>query len=222
MRPLPERDGVQAVQVVPIHEARNEPSSPAPPPANEPKRPAQMTPEELRDVEPDVVDYLFRSVDRSERQVALLPLDRFQVPRRDEQGHLILDETGELVLGRLELRLRPLHQAQLDEADRRCRRVWRTNDRGRREQVADQVELSSWYIWLALVEEDRAIFQDKRMWDRFKVGGAFEVIEKLLYAGEKIKAANAIRRISGIPLTLEDEQESGLLENLSADRAAGS
>jgi hypothetical protein len=185
----------------------------------QPPRPAEMTEEELQAAEPDVVEYLFRSVDRSVSEVATLELKRFEVPQRDADGHFQRDEHGRLILGPLCLRVHALYQRDIDQLQRRTRRVHRRDERGRDVQVADPVELACRTIEVALVPEDRELLNDHRMRDRFQAGDVAGVIANLLYAGEAIQAANLVRRISRIPLELRDEDTDLLGESSSAEDA---
>jgi hypothetical protein len=176
--------------------------------------PPMQTPEQLREQEPDLVEYLFRAVDAAPTRIAVVELRRFEVPQKDADGNWQRDENGRLILGPLILHLHALYQRDVDEVTRRSRRVKRRDERGRMIEVPDPVEQSCRMIEMALIDEDRALLNDKRMRDRLQAGDLPGVISKLLFAGETLRTANMVRQISGIPLELEDS-DTDLLKNSS-------
>ena len=196
LSPFPEgRDGV--LSLVPDNTPQRPPDA-APPPS-------QMTEDQLREAEPDVVDYLFRSHDASALRVGALELRRFEVPQKDADGRWIRDAHGRPILGPLVLHVHALYQRDIDDVARRTRRVKRRDERGRLLDVPDPVELACRTIEAALVDEDRDLLNDRRMRDKFQAGDVPGVIARMLYAGEALRAADLVRRISDIPLELTDE-----------------
>lgn len=178
------------------------PESPTP-------KPAQMNVEELKAEEPDIVDALFAEHERVASQVAVIELPEYHVPQVDDDGKLVRDADGKVVVGPWRIRVRALHQEQIDQAERKSRRVFRPNEKGKRESTADPVELTSWIIYLGTVPEDRQRpggWDDSRMWTKFKVGNGVDLIDKFLRVGDKTKIADAIRKLSNINM---DEDLAG-------------
>jgi hypothetical protein len=166
-----------------------------------------MTAQELRKGEGDIIDDLFRADDASKRQVGTIVLKRLQVRQLDDQGRPRKDEHGELVYGPLELRVRALKQSELDRERRKCGRIWQIGEDGNRENIADPTELSARFVAAALVPEDRERYlEDKRMWDRFGVGGPIDVLDAWLTAGELTQAGAVVMRMSGIHLDQRTER----------------
>lgn len=186
---------------------------------NQPKRPAQLTPEELREQEPDIVEQLFQARQALARRTVKVEIPDLLVDLVDDDGKLVLDpETGKPKKGPWHIRLRRLHQEEMAEAGRKARRVWTINEKGKREQGPDPVELNSWLIYLATLPEYRTRpggWDDRRMWERFKVGNGVELIEVFLDVGQKKRMTDAIARISSIVLDEDLVPNSSDVEELS-------
>lgn len=180
------------------------------------KRPNQQSQTELRDQEPDVVEFLFKAHERLERQTATVEIPDLQVPQLDDDGKLLRGPDGQPVLGPWQIRIKGLHQDQIAQAERKCRRIRRTNSQGKPEYSADPTEMASWVIYLATVPEDRQRpggWDDRRMWDRFQVGNGIELIDAFLRLGDKKRIGDAIEQLSNLNV------DDGLVPNSSA--AAG-
>jgi hypothetical protein len=186
---------------------------------DEPSRPQHMTEDQLKDAEPDIVDALFEASTLTARQVAVVEIERLQVPQYDDDGKALRSESGDVVRGPYAFRIRGLHHEQLLEADRRARRIKRPNERGKIEHIPDPVDIGNWVVYLGTVPEDRQRkggWDDKRMHQRYSVGNGPELIEKLLLAGEKEQAAAAVRRMSRLNLDEELVGESSAAEAASS------
>lgn len=189
------------------------------PPAHllpDPPRPQELTAQELRKAEGDLIDDLFRSDEKSKQLVGVLVLPRLQVRQLDNDGNLKRDAEGNLVYGPVELRLRPLRQSDIDRERRKCGRVWEIGDDGQRTNVFDPTELNARVVVQSLVPEDKAKYlDDKRMWDHFGAGGPVDVLDRWLTAGELSKAGAMVMKLSGIPM--DARMERLLVEQLSAE-----
>lgn len=69
----------------------------------------------------------------------------------------------------------------------------------------DTLRYNSEIIYTATVEEDRAkIWGNKTAWDRLGVLSALDLIEKVLFAGEKDKIIELVDKISGFDSSMEE------------------
>lgn len=176
-------------------------------PPGEPPRAQDMSPQELRRGEGDVIDDLFRADEKSKQRVGTVVLERLSVRQFEEDGSLKRDEAGELLYGPLALRVRALRQSEIDRERRRCARVWQMDDEGQRVNDVDPTEFSARLVALALVPEDRQRYlEDRRMWDHFKVGGPIDVLDAWLTAGELNRAGALVMQLSGMPINATVER----------------
>jgi hypothetical protein len=177
-----------------------------PPPA-EPGRPQEMSPQELRRAEGDVIDDLFRADEKAKQRVGTIQLAGKQVRQFNEDGSPQRGEDGALIYGPLELRFRPLRQSEIDQERRRCARIWQIDEEGTRVNDIDPTEFSARLVARAMVPEDRERYlEDKRMWDRFGVGGPIDLLDAWLTAGELNQAGALVMQLSGMPLTMAVER----------------
>ena len=176
-------------------------------PPEAPQRAQDMSQQELRRGEGDIIDDLFRADQQSKQRIGTVVFERLQVRQFNEDGSPKHDELGELVYGPLELRLRPLRQSEIDRVRRRCGRIWLVVDEGARVHVVDPTEFSARMVACALVPEDRQRYlEDRRMWEHFGVGGPVDVLDAWLTAGELNKAGALVMQLSGMPLNATVER----------------
>ena len=109
-------------------------------PPEAPQRAQDMSQQELRRGEGDIIDDLFRADQQSKQRIGTVVFERLQVRQFNEDGSPKHDELGELVYGPLELRLRPLRQSEIDRERRRCGRIWLVDDEGARVNDVDPTE----------------------------------------------------------------------------------
>src|SRR5262245_57918171 len=199
--------------------APNGAALPAPePPAREPKHPREMSAQELRAAEGDIIDDLFRSDDRSKQRVGTVAFERIQVRQFEADGKPKRDEDGELVFGALELRLRPLRQSEIDQERRRCGRIWEINADGQRVNEPDSTELAARMVLRALVPEDRQRYlEDKRMWAHFGTGGPIDTLDAWLTPGELQQAGAMVLKMSNIQMDARTERLLGEASSAAAD-----
>ena len=176
-------------------------------PPDEPKRAKAQSVDELRSQEPDLLEYLFKAAERTEREVGVVEFPRIQVPQLDDQGKAIRDKDGQPVLGPWSIRVRGLSHEQIEQARKKTRRTWTIDDSGKRVFVPDDAEMASWLVYLGTVPEDRVRWDDKRMWDHFGAASGPDLIDRFLLAGEKNKVAERIRKMSGITLDTDVVEE---------------
>jgi len=176
-------------------------------PPEAPQRAQDMSQQELRRGEGDIIDDLFRADQQSKQRIGTVVFERLQVHQFNEDGSPKHDELGELVYGPLELRLRPLRQSEIDRERRRCGRIWLVDDEGARVNDVDPTEFSARMVACALVPEDRQRYlEDRRMWEHFGVGGPVDVLDAWLTAGELNKAGALVMQLSGMPLNATVER----------------
>ena len=176
-------------------------------PPEAPQRAQDMSQQELRRGEGDIIDDLFRADQQSKQRIGTVVFERLQVRQFNEDGSPKHDELGELVYGPLELRLRPLRQSEIDRERRRCGRIWLVDDEGARVNDVDPTEFSARMVASALVPEDRQRYlEDRRMWEHFGVGGPVDVLDAWLTAGELNKAGALVMQLSGMPLNATVER----------------
>ena len=176
-------------------------------PPEAPQRAQDMSQQELRRGEGDIIDDLFRADQQSKQRIGTVVFERLQVRQFNEDGSPKHDELGELVNGPLELRLRPLRQSEIDRERRRCGRIWLVDDEGARVNDVDPTEFSARMVACALVPEDRQRYlEDRRMWEHFGVGGPVDVLDAWLTAGELNKAGALVMQLSGMPLNATVER----------------
>jgi len=176
-------------------------------PPEAPQRAQDMSQQELRRGEGDIIDDLFRADQQSKQRIGTVVFERLQVRQFNEDGSPKHDELGELVYGPLELRLRPLRQSEIDRERRRCGRIWLVDDEGARVNDVDPTEFSARMVACALVPEDRQRYlEDRRMWEHFGVGGPVDVLDAWLTAGELNKAGALVMQLSGMPLNATVER----------------
>jgi hypothetical protein len=134
--------------------------------------------------------------------VALVEFPRFQVPQVGDDGRELRDpNTGQVVLGPWTIRVRGLHQDELDDADRRSL-VKRIDERtGKDQWVVDPVARESWLIYLATVPDDRQKpggWDDRGTRDELGASNGIEVIDRKLRPGEKNGVLSGISQVSGV------------------------
>jgi len=179
------------------------------------KPPKALTVPELREEEPDIVGMLFEAEERHARQIATLEIPWRQVPQYDDDGHVLRDGDGKYVMGPFRIRFRRLTQEEVTTATRKAKRIWQVGDDGRRENAPDPTEVGNLMIYTATVPEDKARpggWDDRRLWDRYKVGNGTEVPSKFLTVGEWAAALQLVNKMAGLP---EDERFIPLSENSS-------
>src|SRR6516225_4851788 len=83
-------------------------------PPEAPQRAQDMSQQELRRGEGDIIDDLFRADQQGKQRMGTVVFERLKVRQFNGDGSPKHDDLGELVYGPLELRLRPLRQSEID------------------------------------------------------------------------------------------------------------
>nr|DAI40721.1 MAG TPA: tail assembly chaperone protein [Caudoviricetes sp.] len=123
--------------------------------------------------------------------------DRFV--RRDENGEPLFDENGKMILR--PFKIRALTQEENANLVKAATTVYRDRAGGKASDF-DKLKYSRSLIVAATVDPD---FSSKEMCDGCGVVSPLLVPEKILFAGEYQKLADAIAEISGIGVDLEEE-----------------
>jgi hypothetical protein len=159
--------------------------------------------------EPDILAGLFGAIDEAAVSVVVCTFPRFQFPMLDD-GRQILDADGKPISQPMRVRFLKCSDADIEAAQRRAT-TWVANPdvrNGPRVERVDQAKMRSWIIYNSTVPEDKALYWDrKELVSRLRAGNGVEVVDRLLDAGEKLQAVNAIYGHSGLMNQSESEVE---------------
>jgi len=159
--------------------------------------------------EPDILAGLFGAIDEAAVAVVVCTFPRFKFPLLDD-GRQILDESGQPRTEPMRIRFLKQSDADIEAAQRRAT-TWVQNPdvrNGPRVEQVNQARMRSWVIYNATVPEDKAAYWDrKEVVQRLRAGNGVEVVDRLLDAGEKLQAVNAIYGHSGLMNQPESEVE---------------
>lgn len=108
-------------------------------------------------------------------------------------------------------RIRPLTETEYEECRRKATR-WQRDARFGAMRVPEGLDLARYramLIYAATVEEDRARLWDNRAaWERLNVLNAYDLIDRVLLAGEKDAVVAKIDEISGFGADLEEQAKN--------------
>jgi len=160
--------------------------------------------------EPDILAGLFGALDEAAVAVVVCTFSRFQFTMRAPDGTAVLDASGKPVTEPMRIRFLKQSDADIEQAQRRAT-TWVQNPdvrNGPRVEQVNQARMRSWIIYNATVPEDRAAYWDrKEIVNRVRAGNGVEVVDRMLDAGEKLQAVNAIYGHSGLMTQSESEVE---------------
>ena len=158
--------------------------------------------------EPDILAGLFEAIDEGAVAVVVCTFPRFQFELHHVDGSLVTDDEGKPVKQAMRIRFLKQSDADIEAAQRRAT-AWVANrdiPGGPRVEQVNQARMRSWVIYNATVPEDKASYWDRpEIVKRLRVGNGVEVIDKMLDAGEKLQAVNAIYGHSGLMNQAESE-----------------
>jgi hypothetical protein len=147
----------------------------------------------LADMEQDLISAILQSRDDEKRNVTEIKIPRIRV--RGEP---------------LSFRVRPLHDSERRWCERQATRV----NRDKRfanlpmSEERDDSQYNSVLIHTATVDEDRAaLWDNKTLWQAYRVGRGRDLVEAILLAGEKLTVVGTIFEISGFIDTSEESVE---------------
>ena len=136
---------------------------------------------------------------------ALFKLGNFR-NEESERKTIELKRNGATVLS---FRIRPISEEENDA----CLRENSTYKKDKRTGIVtrtktDQIRYRSHLIYMATIDEDKYIWENRTAWDRFSVLSAPDLISAVLTQGEKTKIIEAISAVSGYGDDYADDEET--------------
>lgn len=170
------------------------------------------TPEDRRqsllERERDLLGQLLAAAEEAENETEWIEIERTE---RDSDGQILRGPNGQPVLRTvLRFPIRVLSEAEIEQCSRRMTKYVRRM--GRREvEDADQVRYRSLLIYTATAndpETGRKVWDEPGLRDKLRVAANFDVIDKVLKPGEKLRVVSRVYELSGYSDTEEEDAKN--------------